>query len=87
MLSPMVDSPFGTLVLIVGPESFLAEQHLAELLTDARAEFPMATVSVVDAAALTEGQLLEMTGSVRTDQQGAVAISTTTGRWQITTLR
>jgi DNA polymerase-3 subunit delta len=63
MLSPMADSLFGALVLIVGPESYLAEQHLAELLADARAEFPMATVNTVDAALLTEGQLLEMTGS------------------------
>jgi DNA polymerase-3 subunit delta len=59
----MADSLFGGLVLIVGPESYLAEQHLAELLADARAEFPMATVNTVDAALLTEGQLLEMTGS------------------------
>jgi DNA polymerase-3 subunit delta len=63
MLSAMADSLFGALVLIVGPESYLAEQHLAELLTDARAEFPMATVNTVEAALLTEGQLLEMTGS------------------------
>lgn len=63
MLSPMADSLFGALVLIVGPEAYLAEQHLAELLADARAEFPMATVNTVDAALLTEGQLLEMTGS------------------------
>lgn len=63
MLSPMADSLFGALVLVVGPESYLAEQHLAELLTDARAEFPMATVNTVEAATLTEGQLLEMTGS------------------------
>jgi DNA polymerase-3 subunit delta len=63
MLSPMADSLFGALVLIVGPESYLAEQHLAELLADARAEFPMATVNTVEAALLTEGQLLEMTGS------------------------
>src|SRR5487761_2050752 len=63
MLWPMADSLFGALVLIVGPESYLAEQHLAELLADARAEFPMATVNTVEAAMLTEGQLLEMTGS------------------------
>jgi len=35
----------------------LAEQHLAELLADALAEFPMATVNTVEAATLTEGQL------------------------------
>ena len=63
MLSLMADSLFGALVLVVGPESYLAEQHLAELLADARAEFPMATVNTVEAAMLTEGQLLEMTGS------------------------
>jgi DNA polymerase-3 subunit delta len=63
MLSPIADSLFGALVLVVGPESYLAEQHLAELLADALAEFPMATVNTVEAATLTEGQLLEMTGS------------------------
>ncbi len=63
MLSAMADSLFGALVLVVGPESYLAEQHLAELLSDARAEFPTATVNTVEAATLTEGQLLEMTGS------------------------
>ncbi len=62
MLSDMAESLFGRLVLIIGPEAFLAEQHLAELLSDARAEFPMATVTSVDASALTEGQLMEMTG-------------------------
>lgn len=62
MLSHMGESLFGALVLVVGPESYLAEQHIAELLTDARAEFPMATVNTVEAASLTEGHLMEMTG-------------------------
>jgi DNA polymerase-3 subunit delta len=62
MLSAMAESLFGRLVLIVGAEAFLAEQHLAELLADARAEFPQATVNNVEASTLTEGQLMEMTG-------------------------
>ncbi len=63
MLSPMADSLFGALVLITGPEAYLADQQLAGILSDARAEHPQATVNVVEAAALTQGQLLEMTGS------------------------
>ncbi len=63
MLSPMADSLFGALVLITGPEAYVAEQQLAEVLSDARAEHPQATVNVVEAASLTQGQLLEMTGS------------------------
>ncbi len=62
MLSAMAESLFGRLVLIVGPEAFLAEQHLSELLADARAEFPQATVNNVEASTLSEGQLMEMTG-------------------------
>ena len=50
MLSAMAESMFGRLVLIVGPEAFLAEQNLAELLADARAEFPQATVNSVEAS-------------------------------------
>ncbi|MBI4901345.1 MAG: DNA polymerase III subunit delta [Actinobacteria bacterium] len=59
----MADSLFGALVLIVGPEAYVAEQQLAEVLADARAEHPQATLNVVEAANLTQGQLLEMTGS------------------------
>ncbi|MHB1008246.1 MAG: DNA polymerase III subunit delta [Propionibacteriaceae bacterium] len=59
----MADSLFGALVLITGPEAYLADQQLAGILSDARAEHPQATVNVVEAAALTQGQLLEMTGS------------------------
>ncbi|HET7724361.1 MAG TPA: DNA polymerase III subunit delta [Propionibacteriaceae bacterium] len=59
----MADSLFGALVLIVGPEAYLAEQHLAEILSDALAEHPQATVNSVEASTLTQGQLLEMTGS------------------------
>jgi len=61
MLSAM-DTSLGRLVLVTGPESFLAEQHLAELVGDARAAYPDATVTTVEGSALTEGQLLEMTG-------------------------
>jgi DNA polymerase III subunit delta len=63
MLSAMAESLFGALVLIVGPEAYVAEQQLAEVLADARAEHPQATLNVVEAALLTQGQLLEMTGS------------------------
>ncbi|HSN12726.1 MAG TPA: DNA polymerase III subunit delta [Propionibacteriaceae bacterium] len=59
----MADSLFGALVLITGPEAYIAEQQLAEVLSEARAEHPQATLNVVEAAALTQGQLLEMTGS------------------------
>lgn len=59
----MADSLFGALVLVTGPEAYLADQQLAEILSDARAEHPQATVNIVEASALTQGQLLEMTGS------------------------
>lgn len=54
-------SPFGTVTLIQGPESLLAERAVHALLSRAAQERPDATVSRVNAGDLDRGALAEIT--------------------------
>lgn len=53
---------FGRVVLVSGPESLLAERHVARLVAEAREERPAASVTKVPAAGLDLGGLAEVTG-------------------------
>lgn len=53
---------FGSVVLVVGPESLLAERHVAALIEQARLERPSASLARVEASALDAGALAEVTG-------------------------
>jgi DNA polymerase III subunit delta len=55
-------SPFGQAVLVVGRDGLVAERTVGGFVERARAERPSATVTAVDAFALTAGSLAEMTG-------------------------
>lgn len=56
-------SPFGRVVLLTGPESLLASRAAAEIKQTALREHPDADVHDVEAAALQESALVEMTGA------------------------
>ena len=56
-------APFGHFVLVVGSETFLAERTVRDITVACLAQHPGATVRAVEAAELTPGQLLEMTGA------------------------
>ncbi len=76
MLSVMTKpAPYGRFVLVVGSESFLAERTVREITAACLGRHPNATVSVVEAADLNAGQLMEMTGSALFSAE-AVAIVT-----------
>lgn len=62
MLGPVGVSRFGQVVLVSGPESLLAERAVAQLVGEARAERPEASVTTLDAATLDAGALAEATG-------------------------
>ena len=57
-----MESPFGSTLLVIGPESLLATRAVAEVLTAARAQRPEAAVNRVPAGGLTVGGLVEATG-------------------------
>jgi DNA polymerase III subunit delta len=54
-------SPFGRVVLVLGPEALLAERTVAQLLTRARAVAPELEVATVEAARLDGSRLAEVT--------------------------
>ena len=63
MLVPMPkQSPFGSVLLISGPESLLADRAVAERVTAARAERSDAEVHDVDSSRVDAGLLAELTG-------------------------
>lgn len=57
-----MESPFGSTLLVTGPESLLAGRAVAELVAAAHAERPDAAVSRVTAGELTVGGFAEITG-------------------------
>ncbi|MDR0990169.1 MAG: DNA polymerase III subunit delta [Propionibacteriaceae bacterium] len=54
---------FGTVTVVTGPESFLAERAVAQQVAALRAVEPEASLTTVAAESLTLGQLQEMTGA------------------------
>jgi DNA polymerase III subunit delta len=56
-------SPFGSFLLITGPESLLAERAVGEFLAEARAERPDASVVRLEAAGLDGRTLAESAGA------------------------
>ena len=57
-----MDSPFGSTLLVTGPESLLASRAVAEVIAAAQAQRPEAAVSRLSARELTVGELVEATG-------------------------
>lgn len=57
------DSPFGHTTLVLGPESYLAERVVADIVARCRAERPELAVSTVAANVLDDGRLMEITGT------------------------
>lgn len=57
-----MESPFGSTLLVIGPESLLAARAVAEVLATALAQRPEAAVNRVAAGDLTVGGLAEATG-------------------------
>lgn len=57
-----MESPFGSTLLVIGPESLLASRAVAEVLATALAQRPEAAVNRVAAGDLTVGGLAEATG-------------------------
>lgn len=57
------DSPFGLTTLVLGPESYLAERVVADIVARCRSERPDLAVSTVAAGALDDGRLFEITGT------------------------
>lgn len=53
---------FGRVVLVIGPESLLAERAVSRLVAAAHGERPEASVARVEASALDAGALAEVTG-------------------------
>lgn len=61
MLAPMA-SPFGRTLLVTGPESLIADRHVAERVAAARAETAEAEHNDLSATELDAGSLAEITG-------------------------
>lgn len=57
-----VESPYGRVLLVSGPESLLADRAIDELVAAARAADPEVEVTETDAARLDAGLLAELTG-------------------------
>ncbi|MDO5285969.1 MAG: DNA polymerase III subunit delta [Actinomycetia bacterium] len=70
-----VQSPLGSLVLVVGPESLLAERAVERLVRAALEQAPQATVSRVEAASLDAGRLLEITGSALLAEESVAVVT------------
>lgn len=56
------EARFGSVVLVSGPESLLAERAVARLVGEARDQRPEASLTQVEAASLDAGALAEVTG-------------------------
>lgn len=64
MLGPVQNSRcFGSVLLITGPESLLAERAVTDFIAQAQAERPDAAVSRLESAELDGGTLAEATGA------------------------
>ncbi len=64
MLDPVQNTRcFGSVLLVTGPESLLAERAIAEFIDQARSERPDAAVTRLDSAELDAGTLAEATGA------------------------
>lgn len=68
-------SPFGSLVLVVGPESLLAERAVDRVVQSALAQAPQATVNRVETAGLDVGRLLEITASALLAEESVAVVT------------
>ncbi len=71
----MTESVFGRLVLVVGPEAYLAERAVADLVHRAKREHADVTIRTSEAAGLDPGQLWEMTGGALISDQSVVVVT------------
>ena len=72
---PRSPSPFGRVVLVVGPESLLADRAVAAVLRRVRGEDPGTEVTETEAGRLDPGRLAEITGASLFSTRRAVVVT------------